>query len=124
MEDRIVHYKKYLPIAFMGILALGAGLSDRGPPSSMDGARDVAAVAAVLIVALIFRWYRRDALLRGFHITWGLHLGIVLLAVIALPWYLVRSRAGVGGRSRALAGLAASFVLVMACYRLGAGPGQ
>ncbi|HLQ11606.1 MAG TPA: hypothetical protein VK130_00005 [Steroidobacteraceae bacterium] len=114
-------YRKYAPVALMCAIAAGVGLSDRGVVSELEDAGNITAIAAGLIVALIFYWYRRDARDRGYRTTWGLHTAMVVVTAIALPWYLVRSRAGVAGRSKALGALAALFVLVMACYRLGVG---
>src|SRR6266481_4572113 len=114
-------YRKYVPVALMSAIAVGVGLSDRGVISSVDDAGNVTTMAAVLIVALIFHWYRRDARDRGYRTTWRLHTAMLVMTAIALPWYLVRSRVSVGGRSKALGGLAALFILLMACYRLGVG---
>jgi hypothetical protein len=72
--------------------------------------------------ALTFAWVHFDSLQRGFRASLLLRLGVVLLAVLALPWYLIRSRSG-SARWIALARLAAFFlVLVLAAtvgYTLG-----
>ena len=111
-----------MPVALIGAVALAVGLADRGPVSQSEEAGVGSVLAALLVVALIFLWYRRDAQTKGYPTTWGLNAAMALLTVFALPWYLVRSRVGAWQRGKALAGMATLFVLVMACYRIGAGP--
>jgi hypothetical protein len=116
-----MNYKKIAPPALAGTLALLAGLSDRGTPSRMNDSGDISVLVTLLIVAIVFVWYRRDARDRGYGATWGLNIGMVLMTVIALPWYLVRSRRGFIPRLKALSAMGALFILVMACYRFGTG---
>jgi len=115
-------YRKSVPVALMGAIALGVGLSDRGVPATMGEAGGVTLVGTALIVALIYLWFRGDARGRGFSTSWGMNTSMVLVTTIALPWYLVRSRVGARARGKAMAGLAVTFILSMACYRVGAGP--
>lgn len=68
--------------------------------------------------ALTFAWVHFDALGRQYRPSLLLKLGVVLLAVVALPWYLVRSRQG-SARWIALARLAGFFVLLVAAATLG-----
>jgi hypothetical protein len=116
-----MNYKKIAPPALAVAFALLAGLSDRGATSRMNDSGDVSVVVTLLIVALIFVWYRRDARDRGYRTTWGLSIGMVLMTVIALPWYLVRSRSEFMARLKALGAMGALFILVMTCYRFGTG---
>ena len=113
-------YSQAVSLTLMGVIAMAVGLADRGDAPKADaGAGTV--VATLFIVALILHWYRRDAQARGYGTTWGMTTAMALLTVIALPWYLVRSRAGIPTRAKALTGLATSFFLVMGCYYVGAG---
>jgi hypothetical protein len=116
-----MNYKNIAPPALAGALAFVAGLSDRGAASKMNDSGDVPVLVALLIVALIFTWFRRDARDRGYGVTWGLNIGMALMTVIALPWYLVRSRRGFAARLKALCAMGALFILVMTCYRFGTG---
>jgi len=68
--------------------------------------------------ALTFAWVHFDSLGRPYRPSLLLKLGVVLLAAVALPWYLVRSRAG-RARWAALARLAGFFVLLVIAATLG-----
>lgn len=115
-----MNYRTTVPLTLAGVTALAAGLADRGgAPTADAGVGSVA--AALFIVVLILHWYRHDAQSRGYRTTLTLNAAMALLTAVALPWYLVRSRAGIWMRGKALAGLAASFSLVMGCYSVGAG---
>jgi hypothetical protein len=51
------------------------------------------AIAFTLItVALIFLWYRFDAAEAGYRRTPWLNVGVIAVALLALPYYLFRSR--------------------------------
>ena len=45
-----------------------------------------------LFVFLIFAWYRLDSEKRGYPRTKWLNIAIVAIALLALPYYLIRSR--------------------------------
>jgi peptidoglycan/LPS O-acetylase OafA/YrhL len=68
--------------------------------------------------ALTFAWVHFDSIGRRYRPSLLLKLGVLLLAVLALPWYLLRSRQG-GARWLALARLAGFFVLLVAAASLG-----
>jgi hypothetical protein len=61
--------------------------------------------------ALTFGWVYVDSQHVGYRRSPLLNLGIVLLAFVAVPYYLLRSRPA-GARLRALAGLAGFFALL------------
>jgi len=51
------------------------------------------AIAFTLItVALIFLWYRFDATEAGYRRTPWLNVGVIAVAILALPYYFFRSR--------------------------------
>jgi amino acid transporter len=52
---------------------------------------------------LIFLWYRADTNARGYRRTALLNVGVVALAVVALPYYFFRSRGAKGGLLATLA---------------------
>lgn len=63
--------------------------------------------------ALTFAWVHFDSLRRDYRPSLLLRVGVVLLAAVALPWYLVRSRRG---RQRWLSLLRlAAFFVVLVC---------
>lgn len=112
-------FRKFLPPAVILLFALLVGICDRGTAHGEDAGSALTTVCSLLTVGLLFLWYRQDARERQYKTSWGLNAGMVLVTAIALPWYLVRSRKGIGV-AKALGGLVGLFVLTMCCYRLGA----
>jgi hypothetical protein len=105
---------------FVGALPLCAlvlGAVDRHPERMVDMDSLFSTCIATVCVLLVFCWYRIDAKARGYGTSWGMSIAMILITVVALPWYLIRSRKG--GRS-ALALTAALGVFVLCClaYRL------
>jgi hypothetical protein len=62
-------------------------------------------VLALAGVAFVFAWYRVDADRRGFRRAPLMGVAVVALAIVGMPWYLIRTR----GFAR---GLGASLVFV------------
>lgn len=52
---------------------------------------------AVLGSFLIFAWYHTDAKQRGYRRPTWLDIGIILVAIVAMPYYLFRTRGFKGG---------------------------
>ena len=71
------------------------------PPSSF-----VISIAALLV---IFMWYRADSEIRAFRRTPLLSMGVVGLPIVAIPYYLFRTR---GFRHGALATLVVVLVAI------------
>ena len=59
---------------------------------SADMVRLVELALVFAMVFLIFLWYRIDADQRGFQRSMLLNIGIVMIAALAVPYYLIRSR--------------------------------
>jgi formate hydrogenlyase subunit 4 len=82
-------------------------------------------VAATLISALlIFGWYRIDSSQRGYRRSPWLNVGVVLLALVALPVYFFRSRGAKGGLTATaifLAGIIGYSVLGLAGQYIASG---
>jgi hypothetical protein len=81
-----------------------------------NGAHDADAawwgvVSTLLFSFLCFYWYRLDGERRRFRRSRWLNVGIVMLAIVAVPYYLARSRP-MGEKGRALLGLAGFVVLL------------
>ena len=70
---------------------------------------------------LIFAWYRVDSDIQGYKRSPFLNVGVAAFAVLAVPYYLVRSRAR-GSRLKAVAYFIGFFVLFIAVFTLGALP--
>ncbi len=98
-----------------GLLALAAAI---GVSSALADARRAEEPALLTLAynigfgALTFAWVHFDSLRRGYRPSLLLKVGVVLLAVAALPWYLVRSRRG-AAIGVALARLVGFFLLLV-----------
>jgi len=69
-------------------------------------------VSTASVVLLMFSWYYCDSRARAFRRSRSLDFGVVALALVAVPYYLVRSRPR-GKRFRALLNLVGYCVLLM-----------
>ena len=113
---------KKVVLGLLVLLALVMGALDA---SQLRGGQQEAmllSIHAMLSVVLVFLWFRQDAWERLYRTSWALKAGMVLLPVLALPWYFFRSR-GTAGGAWSLAWLTLAFVVVMLFYRLGTGLG-
>jgi hypothetical protein len=109
--------KKYVPLALLLASCLVAGLVDgRTGPGPEPNA--LATLGLVIPVLLVFCWYRLDAADQNYDTSWGLSLSMAAITVIAVPWYLFRSRGAARG-ALAVGGMVVVFVAAMLCYRLG-----
>ena len=77
-----------------------------------------AVLSTVLFSFLSFCWYRLDSDAHQYRRTALLNVGVVMLAIVAVPYYLVRSRPA-GQKGRALLRLAGFCVLLGAAGALG-----
>ncbi len=78
------------------------------PPSAMGW--------TLVSLFLVFAWYHLDASERGYRRSPWLNVGVIALAVVALPYYFFRSR---GARHGALA-TGAMLLVYAACTLLAA----
>jgi len=69
---------------------------------------------ALVSILLIFLWYRFDTDIRNYPRSLWLNVGVIAVAVIALPYYFFRSR-GTKGGFRALGWF---MILLIAFYAL------
>ena len=74
------------------------------PPSGL--------VLTLVGAALIFAWYRLDAIERGYRRSLWLDVGVIALSVVALPWYFFRSRGAWRGMLATLVFLLLLFALL------------
>lgn len=75
-------------------------------------------VSTLVFSFLCFYWYRLDSLARGYRPSAWLNVGVVMLAVVAVPYYLVRSRPA-GARARALLRFGGFALLLAGAAMLG-----
>jgi hypothetical protein len=69
-------------------------------------------LSSLLFSFLSFYWYRLDSEVRQYRRSRWLNVGIVMLGIVAVPYYLVRSRPA-GQKGRALLRLAGFGVVLV-----------
>lgn len=97
------------------ILALVFGCLEYGPGRGPE----LWTTHVLLSLALVFLWFWRDARARGYKASVFLMLAMLVLTVVALPYYLFRSR-GLGAGIQALALSILVFAGTMVAYHVGA----
>ncbi|MGO9946191.1 MAG: hypothetical protein ACLPWG_05005 [Steroidobacteraceae bacterium] len=86
-----------------------------GALSANVGTNAVVLLQSAGSIALIVIWFLLDARDRKYRASWGLRISMVALTVVALPYYLFRSRGGSGG-IRALGATLALLIVSMVGY--------
>lgn len=107
--------------AVLGVLFFLCFLAGWADSSQLRGGEQEAmllSIHAFLSAILIFLWVRQDAWEASYRLSWSLRIGVLLLSVLALPWYFFRSRGAKRG-AWALAWLVLGFVVAMLFYRVG-----
>jgi hypothetical protein len=105
-------------LALLVAVTLVAGVVDAHDIALHVQSNGWAVLSTLMFSYLSFYWYRLD---REAHLYRGsrwLSIGIVMLAIVAVPYYLVRSRPA-GRKRRALLRLAGFCVLLGAAAVLG-----
>ncbi|MEJ2346747.1 MAG: hypothetical protein P8076_00815 [Gammaproteobacteria bacterium] len=83
--------KKTLIIIALGLTAFASGaLAQYLAPGQFYSPSD--APLRFLAVTLLFLWYHLDSEQRGYRRSGWLNVAVVCIAVVALPYYLFRSR--------------------------------
>jgi hypothetical protein len=109
--------RQVLVLYFLLLLSLGAvaghyALVDRLPP------RGFGPLFLLVTTALLYVWYYRDAAEQKFQRSARLGGAVILVSILAIPYYLWRSRPP-GRRGRALLKFAGLFVLSFVVVLLG-----
>jgi hypothetical protein len=79
----------------------------------------VATVASTILFSiLIFAWYWVDSRSRSFYRSSFLNVGVIAIAIVAVPYYLARNRTR-GERLKAFANLGCFLVLLVLALMVG-----
>jgi hypothetical protein len=107
-----------LPLLLLPVLAFVFGCLEYGPAQGPEAGSVTLTTHAVLSLACVFAWFVSDARERGYRASIVLKIAMLALAIVALPYYLFRSRGWTGG-VKAMAMSALVFASTMVAYRLG-----
>jgi hypothetical protein len=105
-------------LALLPILSFAAGVWEYGPLLRPVPGSALLTIHAVSSLAIVVVWFLWDARERGYRASWILKLAMPILTVVALPYYLLRSRGFFAG-VKALILAALVFAGTMAAYRVG-----
>lgn len=109
---------KTILLAFLPVASLLIGFIEYGPARAPSYAHTLTIIQACLSVAIVFLWFRGDAIERQYPTSLFLKAAMLGLAIFALPYYLLKSR-GLPGSIRALGLSMLVFVGTMVAFRLG-----
>jgi amino acid transporter len=98
-------------LALLVAVTLVAGVVDAHDMALHVQSNGWAVLSTLMFSFLSFCWYRLDSEARQYRRTRWLSIGVVMLAIVAVPYYLVRSRPA-GQKGRALLRLAGFCVLL------------
>jgi hypothetical protein len=106
-------------LALLPAAALVFGCLDYGPDGGPAAGSGLVVIHALLMLAIVFAWFLRDAKARGYKASIVLKLLMPTVTFAALPYYLLRSR-GFAGGLKALALAILGFAGTMIAYHVGA----
>jgi len=106
------------PLVLLPVASLVFGCLEYGPARGPESGSVPLLLHALVTLSLVFVWFLLDARDRGYKASIALRAAMVILTVVALPYYLFRSR-GFAGGLRALALSILVFAGTMVAYRLG-----
>ena|SRR2546422_11110501 len=105
-------------LALLPVLSLVFGCLEYGPLRGPERGSALLTLHAISSLVLVLAWFWIDARDRGYKASIVLRVAMLFLAVVALPYYLFRSRGFVGGlKSLGLSILV--FAGTMVAYRVG-----
>src|SRR5437867_83989 len=105
-------------LALLPVLSLAFGCLEYGPLHGPERGSALLTLHALASLALVFAWFWIDARDRAYRASVFLRVAMLILTVVALPYYLFRSRGFVGGlKTLALSILV--FAGTMMAYRVG-----
>jgi hypothetical protein len=103
-------------LAFAGALALVDGVMSQVLVEHPGPARTAWLLASLAGIFIVYRWVAMDARELKFRRSGGLRLGIVMLPLIAVPYYFFRTRRFVGGLQHTLAFVGLFFAWSIISY--------
>lgn len=110
------HEKKLL--ALCPVLSLIFGCLEYGPARGPEPGSVLLTTHALLSLALVFAWFWFDSRKRGYRASIFLKVAMAGLTMVALPYYLFRSR-GLAGGLKASALSILVFAGTMVAYHVG-----
>jgi len=105
-------------LALLPVLSLAFGCLEYGPAHGPEPGSKLLTFHAISSVALVFAWFWIDARNRGYRASIFLKFAMLCLTIVALPYYLFRSR-GFAGGLKASALSAVVFAGTMVAYHVG-----
>ena len=120
---RSMHKQKILALGLLAAVSLLGPMTERIVTGRVDDFSTYAIVDTLTSLVLIFWWFHADKAERGYRAGKLMNAGMLVMVVIAMPVYLVRSRGWKrGGVAIALAAafLGAMLLREMAGERIGA----
>src|SRR5262245_47643631 len=74
-------------LALLPLLAFVSGILDYGPARAPEAGSAIFTLHLLASVAVIYAWFRLDALRRGYRAPLMLHLAMIAVPLAALPFY-------------------------------------
>lgn len=105
-------------LAVLPVLSLVFGFLEYGPAQAPEPGSVMMSVHAISSLVIVFAWFWLDARGRAYKPSIVLMIGMLSLTVVALPYYMLRSR-GLSDGLKSLALSALVFSGTMAAYRVG-----
>ena len=105
-------------LAVLPVLSLIFGCLEYGPARGPEAGSALLTTHSVLSLALVFAWFWSDARAHEYKASIVLKLAMLGVTIVALPYYLFRSR-GLAGGVRALGLSTLAFAGSMVAYHVG-----
>jgi hypothetical protein len=79
-------------LALLGLVSFAGPILERGWTGRVEGHGGFDLAITVVSISLIFWWYHADKHERDYHAGPLMNIGVIALALLALPIYFIRSR--------------------------------
>ena len=103
-SDEAASYPKYKRFWLLGIVAWTAlfGAVTGALPAEADFPQPICWISVLGMLFMMFSWCQYDALQRGYRMSRALRVGLVLVWLLAFPFYVFRTRGLAGFKTIAL----------------------